>query len=215
VPINLLGVPCRSLSIEDLLLHLSLHTAYLDHFSSGLRPLCDLAWTLQRHSGRIDWDALGQQAGQWGAGRPLWLSLQLTKEFLDAPLEISDLERLRPPDVDPHLISWSAAQVLHPAELGGKLAAVWAPNPWHKRLVLFVKQLFPPANEMRPAYPPLARGLFWPLAYLWHLWIVLKRNWKMAWRLLRHDPAASQQAQQREGINTLVAWLGDHKETIL
>jgi hypothetical protein len=90
--------------------------------------------------------------------------------------------------------------------MGGKLAAVWAPNPWRKRAALFARLLFPSTYEMRIAHPRLARGLLWPLAYLRQLGMVIRRNWGAAWKLARGETRLQAAAARSEHVNQLVQW---------
>lgn len=206
--VNLAGKPTRTLAPVDLLQHLCLHFAYLEYFSNGLRPLCDIAWTVQSFGDGLDWELLVIQSQAWRAQRCSWLALETAVRLLGAPVPAEILDTLQPSNAQVVHIDWAIAQVLNPSEIGGKLAAVWAPNPWHTRLWMFVRQLFPAPYEMRQAYPQLAHGLRWPLAYARHLVVVVKRNWRAAWRLARGDPQARQEAEQRARVNELVKWVG-------
>ncbi len=192
---------------EELLLHLCLHAVYLDHFSSGLRPFCDIAWTVNALQDQIDWQLFVLRAGQWGAARSAWLALMVAGRLLHAPVPVELLDRLHlPVEDDMTRVDWAIAQVLKPVEMGGKLAAVWAPNPWRRRAVLFAHLLFPSTYEMRIVEPRLARGLLWPLAYLRHLGLVIRRNWGAAWKLVRGESRIRAAAIRSEQVNKLVQW---------
>jgi hypothetical protein len=208
-PVRLAGQAALALAREDLLLHLCLHAAYMEAFSSGLRPLGDIAWVIERFRGEVDWDVLAGRAAAWGAGRCAWLALSTAAELLGARIPAEALAALRPADADEALVTWAAAQVLNPSEMGGKLAAVWGPNPWRVRVGLFMRQLFPAGYEMRESYPRLARGLGWPLAYLRHLGVVVARNGRAAWRLARGEAAARGEAERRRRASEVVRWLGE------
>jgi hypothetical protein len=207
---RLTGEAIQELTPEDLLLHLCLHAAYLDFFSTGLRPLCDIAWTVQTFQEQIDWQKLIRQARQWGVERCAWLALMVAVQLLQAPVPADLLESLQPSTDDLTKVGWAATQALNPSGQGGKLAAAWAPNPWFRRAALVLRLLFPAPQEMRPAYPRLARGLLWPIAYLLHLGIVIHRNWNSAWKLMRGDPKVRAAVEQREQVNRLVAWLASN-----
>jgi hypothetical protein len=207
------GAEIRELAPEDLLLHLCLHAVYLDRFASGLRPFCDIAWTVKTlqnlpdSPGSIDWLRFCQRAGQWGASRSAWLALMLAVRLFGAPVPVAAIEDLHQPAPDDlSRVDWAVAQVLQPAATGGKLAAVWAPNPWPRRAALFTRLLLPSPHEMRFAYPRLARNLTWPLAYLRHLGLVMRRNWRSAWSLARGEASAREAARLRDRINQLVKW---------
>jgi hypothetical protein len=211
-PGTLAGIGIQEMAPEDLLLHLCLHTAYMEHFSSGLRPVCDIAWTIEHYRGKLDWERVAVQAKSWGAERSLYLALRVAQRLLGAALPEGWLESMQPEGYDPSLESWAIHQIFEPAEIRGKLAEVWAPQPWLKRGWRFIRNLFPPVWEMRGAYFELAHGLGWPLAYLKHLGIVFRRNRQAAWRLLRGDAGTMAGAEQRERINRLVAWQAGDQE---
>jgi hypothetical protein len=203
---DLLGASCRIMSAEDLLLHLCLHATYLEYLSSGLRPFCDLAWVLKAYRETIDWSGLVETSTRWGVRRSAWLALNLAERLLRAPVPEGVIRGLMTADTEPEMIDWTAQQLLNPSSSGGKLAAVFAPNAPRQRVWLFSTQIFPPPHEMRPAYPDLARSALWPLAYLKHLGVVLRRNWRSAWSLLTGDAQARADAEQRQRINRLVEW---------
>lgn len=202
----LMDQPVLELSPEDLLLHLSLHAAYMEYFCSGMRPFYDIACSTSLFKDQIDWPRLVDRARQWGAARSAWLALSLSVRFFRAPIPAATLADL---DVDPEntvYLDWAIAQILEPAELGGKLAAVWASSTWPQRLRQAARLGFPSPPEMRTAYPHLARSLLWPLAYTSHLSRVIQRNWRSAWGLARRQPALQAIALQRQRVNQLVAW---------
>ncbi len=205
-PGELLGAACAIMSVEDLLLHLCMHTAYLETLSSGLRPFCDLAWTLRIHQQQIDWQRLIYRAGDWGCRRSTWLALQLTRRLLGAPVPEGALLALQTNDVQPDMIDWATAQVLYPMGYGGKLATAFAPNPPLVRFRVATGQFLPAAHEMRKAYPTVARSIFWPLAYLRHFAVVVRRNWGTVWKILRGDTLAREATDQRQRVNRLVRW---------
>jgi hypothetical protein len=198
--------PVLELSPEDLLLHLSLHAAYMEYFCSGMRPFYDIACSASLYKDQIDWPRLIHQAHQWRAARSTWLALLLSVCFFQAPIPAVVLAGLDPNPEDSIYLDWAAAQILEPAGLGGKLAAVWASPTWPQRLLQAIRLVFPSLPEMRAAYPHLARSLFWPLAYSSHLARVIQRNWRSAWGLARRQPTLQADALQRQRVNQLVAW---------
>jgi hypothetical protein len=206
-PGSLFGAPCQIISAEDLVLHLCLHAAYLDYFSSGLRPMCDIAWTLQVNQNTINWADLIKRSSEWGVTRSIWLALRIAKDLLDAPVPSEVMLNLSPGDIEPKMIDWATEQVIHPMKSGGKLAAIWAAQSWRERMRVFLKDVFPAPEEMKPYYPNLTRGVLWPMAYLKHLSVVMLRNWLPVWGLITGDRAARKLAEQREHVNRIVRWL--------
>jgi hypothetical protein len=220
------------MSPEHMLLHLCLHAAYLDYFSTGIRPFCDIAWTLQTLQDQLDWEKLAIEANAWGARRSLFLSLNLAGKLLRAPLPDGLLEKeeqidgqatlstayglpnkseeifrnLEPDGYNSELETWATDQILHPTSVGPKTADVFAPHSWPRRVVLFFQKLFPPPEEIRHLYPQKAHGARWPLAYLGHLGAIFRRNRRTASQMLRGDPAAAEAVQKRLHVNQLLEW---------
>jgi hypothetical protein len=201
------GQPILELACEDFLLHLCLHAAYLDYFSSGLRPYCDIAWTVSAYGEQINWSTLAALAQQWGAERSLWLALSIAARLLRAAIPGEILAGPND-ELASDRAEWAITQVFNPAKMSGKLASAWAPLPWSGRLSQAAHAILPEAWEMRQAYPSLARGLFWPLAYGKHLGVVFSRNWPRAWGLVRGSATDRAEALQRERVNQLIAWQG-------
>jgi hypothetical protein len=205
-PAMLDGVAVREMAPEDLLLHLCVHAAYIDCFSSRLRQFCDIALSIQAFRGKLDWIRLAQQARIWGAERSLFLALRVTQQLLGILLPEDFMESIRPPDYDPVLESWAITQIFHPVRIGSKLAAVHAPQPWSQRALRIMQALFPPPGEIAPDYPGLARGLGWPLAYLKNLGRVLQRNRQSVWKLIRKDATEKAEVVQSEQNVKLMDW---------
>ena len=79
------GTNTRMLSVEDLLLHLSLHTGEdgSGPFNLGLRPLCDIAATVARFQEEISWSQLRNRAEVW----------HVEGHALPRPLAVKDASR--------------------------------------------------------------------------------------------------------------------------
>jgi len=200
------GVEVRIMAPEDLLLHLCLHVAYMDSFSGKLRPFCDIAWTIQTFKKKLDWERLALRAQEWGAVRSAWLALRVTQQLLGVLVPDTLIEKIQPTAYNPILESWAIEQIFTPSEIGPKLAAAWAPQPWPQRLAHIFHSLFPPAWEMRQKYPGLVHRKHWQLAYLKHLEVVFQRHWGSIWRLLKGDALVREAVEQRSRVNILEAW---------
>ncbi|OGO29098.1 MAG: hypothetical protein A2Z16_08205 [Chloroflexi bacterium RBG_16_54_18] len=205
-PGKIAGTNVLEMSPEDSLLHLCLHAAYLDTFSSGLRPICDIAWTFQIFREELDWDLLMSHAQSWKAERSLILGLKVAQKMLGIDIPQYLLHFLKTDWDDLGMEEWAIQQILQPAGIGSKLAQVWMPQTWQRRPRLLFEKLFPPIWEMKQSYPELTRGIFWLLAYLKHLIIVVIRNWQAVWGLFLKDSALLAAAEQRSRINRLMRW---------
>lgn len=80
------GQAVEVLHPEDLILHLCIHTAFLNLFSGGIRSLCDISRTIQHYQKDIDWNCLYHRACQWKAKKCFQIAMGFAKEFMGAPV---------------------------------------------------------------------------------------------------------------------------------
>ncbi|MCX6844555.1 MAG: nucleotidyltransferase family protein [candidate division WOR-3 bacterium] len=106
------GVDVLALSLEDLLLHLCLHSACREGFGGGLRPYSDIAETIRRHGGVVDWPRVAGLAREWDAARYVGLALHLAKSMLGAEVPDDVLERLVPGGIDRRILEAARESVL-------------------------------------------------------------------------------------------------------
>ncbi len=89
------GTSVMVLSLEDLLLHLSLHASIQHKFNYyGMKQICDIATTINNH--KINWDKLNILSYKLGAEKYLYLTLRFSKEILGARVPERILHALRP-----------------------------------------------------------------------------------------------------------------------
>lgn len=73
----------KTLSYEDLAVHLSMHMAeYITTTGFGLRHLCDLVLLVEKKGGEIDWDSFIMKTGIYGFERFSIIILALCNELL-------------------------------------------------------------------------------------------------------------------------------------
>ena len=126
-PATIAGVEVLSLSPEDLLLHLCLHFCY-QHGCVGPRGLCDIAETVHRFRGEMDWTRVAQLAREWGAARYVGLAVHLARSTLAAEVPDDVLERLVPGGLDLRLLGKARECVLDGEPYSG-----WAVLPFSNR----------------------------------------------------------------------------------
>ncbi len=87
-PVTLGNLSARTLSPEDLLLHLCLHATrgQPDALAFGLRPFCDLAALIRTRADVLDWATLTARAREWRVARGVGVALALAKELLGVPV---------------------------------------------------------------------------------------------------------------------------------
>lgn len=203
---SIAGVAVQELLPEDTLLHLCLHSAYLEAFSSGLRPVCDIAWCVESWGARIDWERLLLQAASWRGERSLALALRVAQKMLGVDIPQTVLQYFRDENAGAKFENPAIQQILQPVAIRNKLAQVWVPQPWHARTRRFFENIFPPAWEMKQAYPELTRGTGWLLAYAKHLILVVMRNWQVVWGLFSNNSALRAATTQRSRVDEMVRW---------
>lgn len=76
----------RTLSPEDLLLHICIHAAGHHVLDTGLRPLCDVQAILLRHGDTLDWNAVVERAHSWNVTRSVALVIALAHRHLGVPV---------------------------------------------------------------------------------------------------------------------------------
>jgi hypothetical protein len=150
VPVRIANCDTLTLSPEDLLLHLCLHTSYHHQFAFGLRPSCDIAETIDHFGAGINWQAVTNQAVQWGWQRGVYLSLQLAAELAGADVPADILDRLRPSDVTEAILETSRTQVITDSKFVFSIPVPFAElleskNLWSKILIFWQRVFLPKA----------------------------------------------------------------------
>ena len=101
------------LSLEDLLVHLSLHTSVHHKFNyHGLKQLYDIAITINRYFNEIDWDQLRLHAHEWRTEKYLYLTLRLSQEILGAKVPEKILHALKPEAFNEKILLESQRRIL-------------------------------------------------------------------------------------------------------
>jgi hypothetical protein len=83
--------PIRTLSVEDTLLHLSIHRT---RSALRLRWVVDVAELVGRYGQQLDWAAYLERAGAAGARTTSWVVLSLARDLFDAPVPRHVLDAL-------------------------------------------------------------------------------------------------------------------------
>jgi hypothetical protein len=153
-PATIAGVEVLALSPEDLLLHLCLHFCYL-HRLAGLRPFYDIAETIHRFRGEMDWPQVAHSAREWRASRYVGLTLHLAGSVLGTGVPDDVLERLVPGGLDQRILETARQFVLAQTDyrqwmplsdaLGAKSLGDKVKLPW--------KRVFLSRDEMAAIYP--------------------------------------------------------------
>ncbi|HET7528080.1 MAG TPA: nucleotidyltransferase family protein [Burkholderiaceae bacterium] len=208
VPMRIGRARALSLSPEDLLLHLCLHSAYghgWKQFDGGLRHLVDIAAVVRHHATNLDWPAVVQRAQAWRAQRCVGLCLMTARDLLQVAVPQGVLDRLSVPPIQWIVVARELTLGRHYARLQSQLpvlARFWLDKGWRRlpRGARWRAYLRPTSESLRSVYPTLA-----PTAAL-----SLLAHWKdLAGDLLRitFDRRCRALLRTERGRRSLLSWL--------
>ncbi len=175
-PTTIAGVEVLALSPEDLLLHLCLHTSYRDCFKGGLRPFSDIAETIHRFRGELDWARVVDAAREWDAARYVGLTLDLARSLLDAGVPDDVLQRLVPRGITRRVLETARESVLTWTgyeEIMPILGLLGAKSIGDKAK-LFRERVFLSREEMAAKYPASSTAIHLRLYYVLRLRDVIR-----------------------------------------
>jgi hypothetical protein len=210
VPMLIAGVPVRRLSLEDLLLHLCVHTSYNHQFECGLRPSCDIAALVQRYGDRIDWDAVCRRSARRRWSKGVSVALALARQLLGAEVPAEVLCRLEEPDAADAVesacrLSWLTAD--ERAAFTSQLAALGSHAAWSHRVRRGWACLVPSSSELAWMYSVQPGTAWLPLYYLRRVYDLLRTHGPSAFRLVAgRDPELQALAARRDHMRQ---WLLD------
>ena len=213
-PIDLNGIWDRSrslkigaaegfgLSVEDLLLHLSIHAAVQHKITAGLRFVYDISLVLAHFKDQVDWSILADRARRWKAERPLYLMARLSRELFGAAVPDEFLGSIKPGGYDS---TWNeAARDLlffdrgeNPA-FSTNLAVFLGSHSPAEKTRLFFRQIFLAPEEMAEVYPVLPDSPRLLLYYPVRLKFLLTRHIRSILRAAKRDPALLDSARLAE-----------------
>ncbi|WP_332670748.1 nucleotidyltransferase family protein [Aromatoleum sp.] len=114
VPIHSEDGPVLALDTLDLLLHLAVHSCYLDKLAGpSLRQTCDVARVVNRMHAGLDWEELARRAANGGATAYIYLALELARLVCGAKVPEEFTAHLRPSDFPKELIREGINRVFH------------------------------------------------------------------------------------------------------
>lgn len=211
VPTSIAGRELLALCPEDLLLHLSVHAAYMHEFACGLRPFCDLAATIRHYGNSLAWDALTARAIRLGWRRGVYLALRLAQEWLGAAVPAEALDALQPDDFDPAFCVAARDQVF--SEVAEQeettpstpFTILWGRGRFRDKARVLHSRLFPnrPTLARRYSVRPDSPAIY--MAYV-RLWIDLTARYgPITGRLLRGEAPMAQFVRSRERLGQWMA----------
>jgi hypothetical protein len=210
VPARLGDTDILSLSPEDLLLHLCLHTSYQHQFAFGLRTICDIGRVIQHYDQSLDWEQVLARARRWNWVRGTYLALRVANETLGAAVPPQTMRALQLDGFPESLVATAIAQLFTDHEewvaLSPRLAHFMGERNLWMKLRELLGRIFVSRVVIAKYYSlaPDSPWLYW--YYLVRVKDLLRRHGHKAWQLGRHDPQVVQLAGR---TRDLLVWLSD------
>jgi hypothetical protein len=153
VTVDLGGVPCRTLKLEDHLLYLCFHAAGHHKFwGVGPRCLYDVAMVIRHPPRAIRWDELGARAHALGWQRAAWLMFALVNEHLGVAAPERVMKALHCETPADKRVCELALEAIFAAQdqksLYRHMARMFAPQPVGRRWVALRELLLPSRVQM-------------------------------------------------------------------
>ena len=189
-PTVLAGADTHVLSLEDLLLHLSIHACLEDLYSSGIRPLIDIYETIIRFQDQINWDILIERSKQWRVQKAVFLTLTLTAQLLQLKLPDRVLNDLKPAGTDQLVITSARQKITSQIQVSSNFARLWGQGSIPQKTSTLFNRIFPPVGEMTRKYGLLPGRLPLYRAYLQRIKDLTLRYGTSSIRMLTGDKEA-------------------------
>jgi len=161
------GLQAWALCDEDLLLHLCLHASYHHRFDRyALKGLLDVSTLIGRCAATLDWDDVAATANAWRAGGFVYCTLRLVRDILGAQVPAAVLSALAHDAADDEVTAVAARYILTPSvDLPEAVLDMRRRRGLGERLLLFVRGVFLPREQLRRMYglrpgSPLVPGLY-------------------------------------------------------
>lgn len=151
--VDIAGVPCRTLNLEDHLLYLCFHAAMHHKFwAVGPRCLYDVAMMVRQPPRPIRWDELTARSHALGWGRAAWLMFALVDEHLGVPVPAGVMQALhRESTADQRVRQLAVEQIFAARQqesLYRHMARLLAPGTSGRRLAALRQLLLPSRVQM-------------------------------------------------------------------
>jgi len=168
---------------------------------------------VDRYDRYIDWKGLTRRANQWRASNAVYLSLDLARELLDAPIPSRVLETLEPKTQEPHLKSWAIAQMRnleadYSTALSPLFWELWNRSHSMREKISLLRRLVLPSPEFVSQKFPASYGS--SQNYL-HYWTRLEKRLGpyiiAAWGISVGDEAQRKRLAFQQQVNAMRQWL--------
>jgi hypothetical protein len=201
------GIEMRTLSPEDLLLHLCVHTALVHGFNNGIMPFIDIFRTVEHYKPNLDWNGLVDKSRQMGLNKCLYLMLTLTDKLMGLAVPKNLWLEIKPADDEDKL---RLAEEL----LSGKstpitpgIAKLFSDEKWSHKLNHLKRRAFPTGESMIYEKPGDGHLLSHHSVYLSRIRSITKRHGKYVFRVLLRDKEITAAVAYENRRNTMREWL--------
>lgn len=197
----------HTLPVEELILHLCMHLAYIHEFSFGLRPYCDIDTVVRKHLDVIDWNRLIQTCNEWQWNNGVYLALRMAKVWFDTPINETTLNALCPAGVGEHILNAVSVQSLdltdphHHAVPTASFAQVWHVGNLKDKLLLISRRFIMDKPFIAKLYgiSPTSKRIYW--CYLLRWYDLIRRYLPLTHRLIRRNTKSVGLLNSREVLN--------------
>ena len=209
-PCAVAGVETKTLCLEDLLLHLSIHGTYHHCFDMGLIKLYDIDLLLRRHGDTIDWKGLFKRAEEWGFDRCLLLTLRIVVDLFGTYLPRDVASVVQNAEFGPEVLSLAADQLFQERKdtiLSPTMTDLVEKKGMFKKTVFLTSRLFPSKKEIARMYPvsPLSPKIY--MYYPVRVKDLLYRYGKGFWKVIQGNKSALHTLSQKQKKAKLKMWM--------
>ena len=208
VPVRIAGSTMLGLSAEHLLLHLCAHASYQHGFEFGIRPLADIAATIRRLDGELNWRFVEHQCRAWNWQRGVHVSLYLARELLGAAVPNGVLDSLAA-DTGSEVIDAARVQVLGEPRTYAEshhFAQLRTLPGFRAQARHLWGRIFLPRSEMARLYAQAPDSAGVCVLYLVRVYELARRYTRSTVGLLQRRPALVELSERRQRLRR---WLSE------
>jgi hypothetical protein len=212
IPVKIAGVDVLSLSPEDFLLHLCIHTSYHHRFESGLRSLCDISATLNTYQSILDGPLFLARTHEWGVERCVFLSLHLAQLLVGAKIPPGLLDQIKPADCDSRIEKWAIEQIFpDPTQqhqyVSVNVSRFWGTRNFRQKMARLFATIFPSSKLLSTKIPIPPTSKFY-IFYYPRMWYGLfSKHGRSLWNLIIGNKSAQTTNQREMHGWDLAEWL--------
>jgi hypothetical protein len=212
-PVEISGRPALALAPEDLILHLTLHTACHHLFGhAGLRSLYDLKVVAAHYQGRINWQMLGARAKKWKMANALCLTLHLAKTLLDADVPATAALSGTYVKQRHRIVQWAINQIFAESALSHispYYAQLFSEIKLREKLRNLIRLVFPTPQVLSTKYAAPCGTVKNYATYLTRIGDYCLHYVQTSWKIMRKDEYLVEQVKDINRDLAMRSWLGN------